>query len=108
MSEEVVNYYQNYREEDRITTNNARRIEFLTTIHKFDELLNADPDDVEDDSEIKKFDPEADDIKEEVTNENIVEKNSDDKQENLKDETPETDDEEETPVEKESTEKSGE
>ena len=25
-----------------------------------DELLNADPDDVEDDSEIKKFDPEAD------------------------------------------------
>ena len=41
MSEEVVNYYQNYREEDRITTNNARRIEFLTTIHKFDELLNG-------------------------------------------------------------------
>ena len=36
--EEVVNYYQNYREEDRITTNNARRIEFLTTIHKFDEI----------------------------------------------------------------------
>ena len=53
-------------------------------LDKFDELLNADPDDVEDDSEIKKFDPEADDIKEEVTNENIVEKNSDDKQENLK------------------------
>ena len=27
MSNEVVNYYENYREEDRITTNNARRIE---------------------------------------------------------------------------------
>lgn len=31
MSNEVVNYYENYREEDRITTNNVRRIEFLTT-----------------------------------------------------------------------------
>lgn len=39
MSNEVVNYYENYREEDRITTNNARRIEFLTTIYKFDKLL---------------------------------------------------------------------
>ena len=29
---EVVKYYENYREEDRITTNNARKIEFLTTI----------------------------------------------------------------------------
>jgi hypothetical protein len=37
MSDEVVNYYENYREEDRITTNHARRIEFLTTIHKFDD-----------------------------------------------------------------------
>ena len=36
-------------------------------LDKFDELLNADPDDVEDDSEIKKFDPEADDIKEEYS-----------------------------------------
>ena len=33
---EVVKYYENYREEDRITTNNARKIEFLTTIRKFD------------------------------------------------------------------------
>lgn len=41
MSNEVVNYYENYREEDRITTNNARRIEFLTTIHKLDELLKG-------------------------------------------------------------------
>lgn len=39
MSNEVVNYYENYREEDRIATNNARRIEFLTTIRKFDELF---------------------------------------------------------------------
>ena len=29
MTNEVVNYYENYREEDRITTNIARRIEFL-------------------------------------------------------------------------------
>lgn len=41
MSNEVVNYYENYREEDRITTNNARRIEFLTTIKKFDDLLKG-------------------------------------------------------------------
>lgn len=41
MSKDVVNYYENYREEDRITTNNARKIEFLTTIHKFDELLKG-------------------------------------------------------------------
>lgn len=41
MSKDVVNYYENYREEDRITTNNAREIEFLTTIHKFDELLKG-------------------------------------------------------------------
>ena len=33
---EVVKYYENYREENRITTNNARKIEFLTTIRKFD------------------------------------------------------------------------
>ena len=36
---EVVKYYENYREEDRITTNNARKIEFLTTIRKFDEVF---------------------------------------------------------------------
>ena len=44
MSNAVVNYYENYHEEDRITTNNARRIEFLTTIHKFDELLSGNLD----------------------------------------------------------------
>lgn len=41
MSDEVVKYYENYKEEDRFTTNNARKIEFLTTIHKFDELLKG-------------------------------------------------------------------
>ncbi len=39
MNSEVIKYYENYREEDRITTNNARRIEFLTTVHKFDQLF---------------------------------------------------------------------
>lgn len=39
MGSEVIKYYENYREEDRITTNNARRIEFLTTVHKFDQLF---------------------------------------------------------------------
>lgn len=41
MSNEVVNHYENYSEEDRITTNNARRIEFLTTIRKLDELFKG-------------------------------------------------------------------
>lgn len=27
MSKEVVEYYENYREEDRLSTNNARRLE---------------------------------------------------------------------------------
>lgn len=39
MSNEVIKYYENYREEDRITTNNARRIEFLTTVNRFDQLF---------------------------------------------------------------------
>lgn len=41
MSKEVVKYYENYREEDRITTNNARRIEYLTTISFFDKMLDG-------------------------------------------------------------------
>ena len=41
MASEVVNYYENYREEERITTNNARRIEFLTTCKFFDELFQG-------------------------------------------------------------------
>lgn len=41
MADDVVKYYENYREEKRITTNNARRIEFLTTTHKLDKLLSG-------------------------------------------------------------------
>lgn len=41
MNSEVIKYYENYKEEDRITTNNARRIEFLTTVHHFDKLFNG-------------------------------------------------------------------
>ena len=40
MSKEVVEYYQGYREEDRLTTNNARRLEFVTTTRIFDELFD--------------------------------------------------------------------
>jgi 2-polyprenyl-3-methyl-5-hydroxy-6-metoxy-1,4-benzoquinol methylase len=40
-NKEVINYYEHYREEDRITTNNARRIEYLTTIAFFDKILNG-------------------------------------------------------------------
>ena len=35
----VVETYENYREEDRLTTNNGRRIEFLTTVSVFDSLF---------------------------------------------------------------------
>lgn len=35
----VVESYENYREEDRLTTNNSRRIEFITTVRAFNELL---------------------------------------------------------------------
>ena len=41
MSQDVIHYYENYKEEDRITTNQARRIEFITTCHYFDELLKG-------------------------------------------------------------------
>lgn len=37
----VVNCYENYKEEDRLTTNNARRIEFLTTVRILEEHFNA-------------------------------------------------------------------
>lgn len=29
----VVEYYENYKEENRLSTNNARKIEFITTTH---------------------------------------------------------------------------
>ena len=37
MKNPVVESYENYREENRLTTNNARRIEFLTTVRIFEE-----------------------------------------------------------------------
>lgn len=39
MKNYVVESYENYKEEDRLTTNNARRIEFLTTVRVLDELI---------------------------------------------------------------------
>ena len=37
----VVDSYENYKEENRLTTNNARRIEFVTTTRVFNILLSA-------------------------------------------------------------------
>ena len=39
MKNYVVESYENYREEERLSTNNARRIEFLTTVRALDELM---------------------------------------------------------------------
>jgi len=39
MKNYVVESYENYREEERLSTNNARRIEFITTIRALDELI---------------------------------------------------------------------
>ena len=41
MKNYVVESYENYREEDRLSTNNARRIEFLTTVRVLDELIKT-------------------------------------------------------------------
>jgi len=35
----VIESYENYREEDRMTTNNARKIEFITTVKAFETHL---------------------------------------------------------------------
>ncbi len=35
----VVESYENYKEEERLTTNNARKVEFITTIKVLDEVL---------------------------------------------------------------------
>jgi 2-polyprenyl-3-methyl-5-hydroxy-6-metoxy-1,4-benzoquinol methylase len=37
----VVESYENYKEEERLSTNNARRIEFLTTARIFDEVIKG-------------------------------------------------------------------
>lgn len=39
MKNYVVESYEHYREEDRLSTNNARKIEFLTTIKVLDNLI---------------------------------------------------------------------
>lgn len=39
MKNYVVDNYENYKEENRLTTNNARRIEFITTVRIMDELF---------------------------------------------------------------------
>ena len=36
----VVDSYENYKEENRLTTNNARRIEFVTTTRVLDEIIH--------------------------------------------------------------------
>lgn len=38
----VVESYENYREENRLTTNNARKIEFITTTRIFEEHIKPD------------------------------------------------------------------
>ncbi|MBE6850890.1 MAG: class I SAM-dependent methyltransferase [Ruminococcus sp.] len=39
MKDHVVESYENYREEDRLSTNNARKIEFLTTVRILDDII---------------------------------------------------------------------
>lgn len=39
MKQDVIRSYENYREEERLTTDNSRRIEFLTTVRAFNELF---------------------------------------------------------------------
>lgn len=41
MRENVINSYENYREEDRLSTNHARKIEFLTTVRILEEHLHS-------------------------------------------------------------------
>ena len=36
---DVVESYENYKEEERLTTNNSRKIEFITTVRALDGLL---------------------------------------------------------------------
>lgn len=41
MKNYVVDNYENYHEENRLTTNNARRIEYLTTVRIMDEFIGS-------------------------------------------------------------------
>ena len=42
MKNYIVDNYENYKEENRLTTNNARKIEFLTTVRVMDELFQKE------------------------------------------------------------------
>ena len=42
MKNYIVDNYENYKEEERLTTNNARRIEFLTTVRVMDEIFKKE------------------------------------------------------------------
>lgn len=44
MKNYVVESYENYKEEDRLSTNNARKIEFITTTRVLDELIDKSAD----------------------------------------------------------------
>lgn len=37
----VIDSYENYKEENRLTTNNVRRIEFLATTRVFDDIIST-------------------------------------------------------------------
>lgn len=41
MKKHVVDTYENYKEENRLTTNNARRIEFETTVRVMEDLIGS-------------------------------------------------------------------
>lgn len=41
LMKDVVSYYETYKEEDRLTTNNARKIEFVTTIRILDSIIGG-------------------------------------------------------------------
>ncbi|MBR6615536.1 MAG: class I SAM-dependent methyltransferase, partial [Lachnospiraceae bacterium] len=41
MKDHIVETYENYKEENRLTTNNARRIEFETTVRVMEELIGT-------------------------------------------------------------------
>lgn len=42
MKNHIVDNYENYKEENRLTTNNARKIEFLTTVRIMDKLFKPE------------------------------------------------------------------
>lgn len=41
MKKDIIECYENYEEEKRLTTNNARKLEFITTTRIFEDILNG-------------------------------------------------------------------